>query len=171
MCFYSFSWHNKAVPFSIQKSDDRSVGRYTATTKLVECPARKKKRTAVPYHHKDARSLELIVCYHWQWMEKWNAVLTPIGFPTCVTTTYFPRFFLSCTEYQMCELWRFTVHACSVPFSRAWQPTANVMDVGCRKCLRAYTARQHVALQGLPVSSFIMFNNSNRSSAPLKKKK
>ena len=43
--------------------------------------------------------------------------------------------------------------------------------VGYRKCLRAYTARQHVALQGLPVSSFTMLNNSNRSSAPLKKKK
>ena len=43
--------------------------------------------------------------------------------------------------------------------------------VGYRKCLRAYTARQHVALQGLPVSSFIMLNNSNRSSAPLKKKR
>ena len=71
----------------------------------------------------------------------------------------------------MRELWRFPVHACSVPFSRAWQPTANVMDVGYRKCLRAYTARQHGALQGLPVSSFIMLNNSNRSSAPLKKKK
>ena len=41
--------------------------------------------------------------------------------------------------------------------------------VGYRKCLRAYTTRQHIALQGLPVSSFIMLNNSNRSSAPLKK--
>ena len=29
----------------------------------------------------------------------------------------------------MRELWRFAVHACSVPFSRAWQPAANVMDV------------------------------------------
>lgn len=26
-CFYSFSWQSKAVPFSIQKSDGRSVGR------------------------------------------------------------------------------------------------------------------------------------------------
>ena len=68
----------------------------------------------------------------------------------------------------MCELWHFTVHACSVPFSRAWM---DVMDVGYRKCLRAYTARQHVALQGLAVSSFIMLNNSNRSSAPLKKER
>ena len=67
----------------------------------------------------------------------------------------------------MCELWRFAVHACSVPFSRAWQPAANVMDV------MSDIANVYVLillnLQGLPVSSFIMLNNSNRSSAPLKK--
>ena len=56
----------------------------------------------------------------------------------------FGAFFLSCTEYQMRELWRFAVHARSVPFSRAWQPAANVMGVSYSAqltcCLASFTS-------------------------------